>query len=337
MARTNAKHVYAQSRGTSEHITLLCGASAAGVALPPMIIFSKSFPGGSYKFDGPDDAVYAKSESGWIDSELFLAWMKKVFLKYCGSQCPVLLFTDGHASHVNLDVIDLARENDIILSTPHTTHALQPPDVSVFKSLKSHFSKAIHALSLVKKDFVVSKHDFARVLKTPFERAFSISNIKAGFAKCGIHPFDPKAIDQSKIMQGSSSSSESDSTLTVSSSASLDDSSCAVPCSDMSEMPSVNPSPIVSPLSSHDTSPQVPPGSFPHTSTPVTTTASVSQTDTPPAPVSRSVSHNPSTPLSRPHIENPLVRAGLIPVHLADILSPQPQKRGLDASQESEF
>ena len=107
--------MYAQSRGTSEHITLLCGASAAGVALPPLIIFSKSFPGGLYKFDGPDDAVYVKSESGWIDSELFLAWMKKVFLKYCGSQRPVLLFIDGHASHVNLGVIHLARENDIIL------------------------------------------------------------------------------------------------------------------------------------------------------------------------------------------------------------------------------
>ena len=49
---------------TSDHITVLCGASAAGVALPPMIIHSKSFPGGAYRFDGPDDAVYAKSESG---------------------------------------------------------------------------------------------------------------------------------------------------------------------------------------------------------------------------------------------------------------------------------
>ena len=47
IARKNSKHVYAQSRGSSDHITLLCGASAAGVALPPMIIFAKSFPGGS--------------------------------------------------------------------------------------------------------------------------------------------------------------------------------------------------------------------------------------------------------------------------------------------------
>ena len=143
ITRKNTTHVYAQSRGTSEHITPLCGASAAGVALPPMIIFSKSFPGGVYKFYGPDNAVYGKSESGWIDSELFMLWMKKVFLRYCGSQRPVLLFVVGHASHIEIDVIDLARENQIILFClpPHTTHALQPLDVSVFKSLKSHFGK----------------------------------------------------------------------------------------------------------------------------------------------------------------------------------------------------
>ena len=59
----------------------------------------------------------------------------------------------------------------------------------------------MNALSFAKKDFVVSKREFACVVRTLFERAFSISNIKAGFAKCGIHPFDPDAIDQSKIMQ----------------------------------------------------------------------------------------------------------------------------------------
>ena len=69
--------MHAQARGTSEHITLLCCASAAGIALPPTINFFKCFPGGSYRFDGPYDALYAKSDSGLIDSELFLSWIKK--------------------------------------------------------------------------------------------------------------------------------------------------------------------------------------------------------------------------------------------------------------------
>ena len=67
-----SKIVYGQTTGMTEHITLLCGVSAAGFPLPPMIVYAKSFPGGQYRFQGPDDAVYVKSDSGRIDSELFL-------------------------------------------------------------------------------------------------------------------------------------------------------------------------------------------------------------------------------------------------------------------------
>ena len=87
----NTKHVYSQAQGTSDHITMLCVASAAGIPLPPMIIFPKAFPGGAYMFEGPDDAVYAKSDSGWVDSSLFLSWMKKSFLKFAVPERPLIL------------------------------------------------------------------------------------------------------------------------------------------------------------------------------------------------------------------------------------------------------
>ena len=130
-----SKCSYAQVNGTTEHITLLCGASAAGMALPPMIIYPKAFPGGAYTFRGPDDAVYSKSESGWVDSELFYAWMQKFFLVLAVHQQPVFLLVDGHSSHMTLDLIDLARENSIILFClpPHTTHLLQPLDLNILK------------------------------------------------------------------------------------------------------------------------------------------------------------------------------------------------------------
>ena len=85
---------------------MLCAASAAGFPLPPMIIYAKSFPGGQYRFEGPDDAVYAKSDSGRIDIELFLVWLKIIFLKYIGQQRPVFLLTDSHKSHISLEAID---------------------------------------------------------------------------------------------------------------------------------------------------------------------------------------------------------------------------------------
>ena len=48
-------------------------------------------------------------------------------------------------------------------------------------------------------------------MKQPFERAFSIPNIKAGFAKSGIFSFNPNAIDKSKMVSSTSSSSASSS------------------------------------------------------------------------------------------------------------------------------
>ena len=59
---------------------------------------------------------------------------------------PVLLIEDGHASHISIELIELARANDIyLLCLPaHTTHILQPLDTGVFKSFKTCFSKACH-------------------------------------------------------------------------------------------------------------------------------------------------------------------------------------------------
>ena len=69
----------------------------------------------------------------------------------------------------------------------------------VFKSLKDHFFKSVRAASFAKKNFMVSKRDFAAVVKGPFEKSFSMSNIKAGFSKAGTYPFNPKAIDSAKM------------------------------------------------------------------------------------------------------------------------------------------
>ena len=45
---------------------------------------------------------------------------------------------------MSMEVIELARANNVhLLCLPaYSTHILQPLDVAVFKSLKSHFSKA---------------------------------------------------------------------------------------------------------------------------------------------------------------------------------------------------
>ena len=322
IALKKSKNTYLQAQGTSEHITMLCAASAAGLPLPPMIIYSKSFPGGWYRFEGPDDALYAKSDSGWIDSELFLTWMKKIFLKHVVTQRPVLLFTDGHKSHLNLDIIiDLCRTIDIILFCllPHTTHALQPLDVAVFKSLKDNYSKTVRSLIFAKPSFVVTKREFSKV---PFKRAFSITNIKAGFLKCGIYPFNPGAVERAKMLpSGSYSPSESISSGDSSAIYSPAPTSLLEDSSSSSSCPlSTNATP-----SSSAATPQIFDSLTPSTS--VTSAAGSSSLlfVSPPPPM---VSPIDSLSGSEVHCStstlNRLVVAGLIPSSLADILVTPP-------------
>ena len=69
--------------------------------------------------------LFASSDSGWINNDLNQDWLK-FFLKNIPPMKPVLLIQDGHASHMSIELIKLARANDVhLLCLPaHTTHIL---------------------------------------------------------------------------------------------------------------------------------------------------------------------------------------------------------------------
>ena len=69
-------------------------------------------------------------------------WFEEVFLAQCGDQRPQLLVLDGHSSHESLAILELAIQHDIhiLCLPPHTTHALQPLDRSVFGPLNKAFN-----------------------------------------------------------------------------------------------------------------------------------------------------------------------------------------------------
>ena len=297
-----------------------------------MIIYSKSFPGGQYRFEGPEDTLYARSESGWIDTELYMAWMKTFFKKFIVPERPVLLLTDGHKTHINIDVIDLCRDNGISLFCL-PTHALQPLDVAVFKSLKDSFAKAVRVLSFTKNNFIVTKREFARVVKRPLDQAFAIANVKAGFSKCGIYPFNPNAIaikkmTPSQVYQsiGSTSDSLSDGVLESSVSESSRPPS-VIPSSTESQSCSPSPDSITAGATA------VTQETVSITTGPVSLSSSASVMTTSSASVPY-VTRSSSTPVASTMTSpstvtcfspvNPIVAAGLVPEDLSDILITPP-------------
>ena len=68
----------------------------------------------------------------------------------------------------------------------------------------SHWKITIHSLTFAKPSFMVTKREFSKVICEPFECVFSITNIKAGFSKCGIHPFNHGAIEAAKMLPSAS-------------------------------------------------------------------------------------------------------------------------------------
>ena len=92
--------------------------------------------------DGPAGCMYSVSDSGWMESANFLQWFEKLFLpsvRHLTSTAPVILFFDGHHSHMSIHLVELARSSNVHLFClpPHTTHLLQPLDVAVFGPVKN--------------------------------------------------------------------------------------------------------------------------------------------------------------------------------------------------------
>ena len=104
-------------------------------------------------------------KKGWITAELYLTWFK-FFLKQIPPARPVLLIQDGCSSHISIELIELAKENDVhLLCLPsHITHVLQPLDVGVFSSFKHHVGLTLNTLLRSSEGHVPTSEDIPAIL-----------------------------------------------------------------------------------------------------------------------------------------------------------------------------
>ena len=90
--------------------------------------------------------MHGASEKGWINTELFDSWFDDLFLPSAVAAQPLLLLLDGHSTHYQLDVIEKARKNGVLVLClpPHMTHATQSLDCDMFSPLKAQWSAICH-------------------------------------------------------------------------------------------------------------------------------------------------------------------------------------------------
>lgn len=182
-----------------DSLTVLYTGSAAGEMPPPYILYYyKSRVPSNIVKRIPDDWSYCCTESGWMNGDSFFTFIKDIFHPWLIKkkiQFPVVLYVDGHSSHITLQLSDFCSENNIevIALFPNATHILQPCDVSLFHPLKVAWKKSSDDWRSKLK--TLTKEDFASVLKTATDSLDFKKIMQSGFRMTGLHPFDPDAVN----------------------------------------------------------------------------------------------------------------------------------------------
>ena len=182
--------------GNKAQITVVACVSASGQAIPPYIIFDTKTLNNAWTKGEVPGTRYGLSDKGWIDHVLFKHWLENHFIKHAVATRPLLLLLDGHSSHYVLETLKFAMEKDIIFCLPpHTTHASQPLDASVFAPLKRHWADACHRYLAKNPTNSVIRYEFSTLLNEAWMETMKPASICAGFRTCGVYPFDPKAVE----------------------------------------------------------------------------------------------------------------------------------------------
>ncbi|XP_049776849.1 uncharacterized protein LOC126172509 [Schistocerca cancellata] len=114
-----------------DNTTVLACVSAEGRALPPLIIFEGVHLRSSWK--GARDlsgTFYSTAVNGFMTSLSYFSHFRDIV-----KESPLLQLLDSHLSHLDLTVIEKARNKRIAVMKlpPHTTDQLQPLDKCCFK------------------------------------------------------------------------------------------------------------------------------------------------------------------------------------------------------------
>lgn len=155
-----------------------------------------------------------RSDTGWMTAEVFYDFIANCFYKELLEkkiQLPVVLFVDGHKTHITMEVSELCRSLQIHLIAlyPNATRILQPAHVAAFRPIKVAWKKALHEWYAGNNHQVsLTKEKFAPLLKKVVASCAKPETLINGFRICGLHPFQPDNVDYSKCIAKQSTSDD---------------------------------------------------------------------------------------------------------------------------------
>ena len=166
--------------------------AAGGNYIPPFLIFPRARMKPELLDGCPPGTGHACHPSGWMQTEIFTQWFRH-FLSHAkpSKEDPVLLILDGHMTHTkNLDVIELARANDVtmIVLPPHCTHKMQPLDVGFMLPLNTFYGQAVEKWLRNNPGRVVTVYQVGQLFGEAYLRAAVPTTAINAFRRTGIFP-----------------------------------------------------------------------------------------------------------------------------------------------------
>lgn len=187
-------------------VTAICCMSATGHYIPPAFIYPRKKPKGELLEEGPVGAICMVSDSGYINTNLFLNWLYH-FKDYAHptKEDPILLVIDNHSSHINLEATNYARDHGIVILTlpPHSSHKIQPLDRSLFSPLKTKYAIECDKWMTQHPGRGITQFQVARLFNIAYKQVATMSNAESGFKVSGIFPFDDNLFDESDFAPSS--------------------------------------------------------------------------------------------------------------------------------------
>lgn len=185
------------------NVTIIACVNALGNSVPPCMIFPRVHFKTHMINGAPPETLGLATPSGWSNSDKFEDFLNH-FIKHVRptNDNKVLLILDNHESHMSIKIIELAKNNGIIMFTfpPHTSHKLQPLDRTVFGPLKKYYNKACNDWFLQHPGTPLTIYNVAECFGTAFPLAFTPSNIQNGFKVAGIWPFNDNIFGEDEFL-----------------------------------------------------------------------------------------------------------------------------------------
>ena len=127
-----------------------------------------------------------------------------------------MLIMDNHSSHVTWQFIKYALSHKIVLVAlpPHSTHKLQPLDVSYFGPLQYYYSVEVnnfchYSHAGVNKEYFIKLYPIARA------KAFTAKTICSAWKATGLLPYNPTAVLKTLLRTEASASPKTNQLITI--------------------------------------------------------------------------------------------------------------------------